>query len=198
MRKIVLLFLILASIDVSAQFAIAVDSVKKPGIYRSFKDFTENNPSISLEGKVINKLVKYGDLFTGSKKMAYALDVDKDKGRDIGDVFGFCDGNNIYLIASDYTDVYFPNKIHNFNFYKVEYIGRYTYYEAIQNSGPNMGRMATLDVNVIDMLTGNMSVLTKKYLKEIIKDNLQLTEKFRNQENKYAYLKDYLQEYLKK
>ena len=61
-----------------------------------------------------------------------------------------------------------------------------------------MGRMATLDVNVIDMLTGNMSVLTKKYLKEIIKDNLQLTEKFRNQENKYAYLKDYLQEYLKK
>jgi hypothetical protein len=190
-------FFLFLSCKLVAQYPILTDSVKQSGIYLNFEEFKQNNPSVKLSYPIIQKQVKYGGLGSSYSKTVYAIDIPKKEGRDIGEVFGFCDGKDFYLIASEYTDIYFPNKIHNFNFYKVEYIGKLCFYDAVQNSGPNTGTVATLGTVVIDMNTGEINLLSKSYLKELLIEKPELLEKFKKQENKYKHLKEYLKEYLK-
>lgn len=193
-KYILLLFF---SCKMVAQYPILTDSIKQPGIYLNFEEFKQNKPSIKLSNPIIYKQVKYGGLGSSNSKTAYAIDIQKNEGREIGDVFGFCDGKNFYFIASEYTDIYFPNKIHNFNFYKVEYVGKLCFYDAVQNSGPNSGTIATLATVVIDINTGEINLLSKSYLKQLLIEKPELLEKFKKQENKYDHLKEYLKEYLK-
>ncbi len=197
MKNLIFVVSFLISFNCFAQYPILTDSVKKPGIYRAFEEFRQNMPSIKLSYPIIHKEVKYGGFASDDSQTAYALNIPKKEGRDIGDVFGFCDGKDFYFIASENTDIYFPNKIHNFNFYKVEYIGRICFYDAVQNSGPNSGTVPTLRIVVININDGEINLLTKSYLKQLLIEKPELLEKFKKQDNKYQNLKEYLKEYLK-
>ena len=71
-------------------------------------------------------------------------------------------------------------------------------YRLNQNGGIFIpGSAARIDLAVLFFETGDMKVLTKSVLKEILADKPELLEKFKKQENKNAYLKQYLIEYLK-
>ncbi|RTY91361.1 hypothetical protein [Flavobacterium sp. GT3R68] len=199
MKKLSLLLFLLSSISVLAQsqYPVMKDSIINPGIYRTFAEFRNNKPTILLNHKIISDEVSYGGFGSSNSLTAYAIDIPKKEGREIGEVFGFSDGKNFYFIASEYTDIYFPNKIHNFNFYKVESVGKYCYYDAIQNSGPNSGTIPTRRINVLNMDLGEIKLLSKSYLKELLSEKPELLERFKKQENKYQHLKEYLIEFLK-
>ena len=210
MKKLLLiLFLTLVAFGYS-QCPIVTDSIKKVGIYRDFQEFKNNNPSIKLENPIVCKSITYNDLGGNSSMCSYAIDVDKEKGRAIGDVFGFCDGKAVYLIVTGYTNILSPNKIHNFNFFKVEYLGRYCYYDVVVvRSAPTgfgnpampaanlMVTAADKMTNVVDFNTNEIKTLTNSYLKKILADSPELLEKFKQQKSKSDYLKKYLIDYLK-
>lgn len=197
MKNLLLIFIVLIFSKTHAQYSIQKDSILNDGIYKTFAEFRDNKPSIKLDRQIISKEVSYGGLGSSNSLTAYAIDIPKKEGREIGDVFGFCDGKNVYLITSEYTDIYFPNKIHNFNFSKVEYIGKYCYYDVIYFSHIGNLSIPSRGTNILKLNSGEIDLLTKSLLKGIIADNIELLERFKNQENKYQHLKEYLIEYLK-
>jgi hypothetical protein len=180
----------------SSKYAIINDSIKKPGIYLNFEEFRDNNPSINLNYKIISKEEKYNAGFMKSGLLKfYAIDIPKKEGRKIGEVFGFSDGKQFYIIY-DLSGDFFPNFLHNFNFNQINYVGKYCYYEIIGTSTAGNFSVPTLQIKILNLKTGERKLLTKKLLIEIISDNPELLEKFNKDENKNLNLKKYLDEYL--
>jgi hypothetical protein len=164
----------------SSKYAIINDSIKKPGIYLNFEEFRDNNPSINLNYKIISKEEKYNAGFMKSGLLKfYAIDIPKKEGRKIGEVFGFSDGKQFYIIYDLSGDV-----------------GKYCYYEIIGTSTAGNFSVPTLQIKILNLKTGERKLLTKKLLIEIISDNPELLEKFNKDENKNLNLKKYLDEYL--
>ena len=203
MKKLNLIILSFAFSKAFAQYPIISDVEKKPGIYREYKEFKNNNPSIKLDFQIVNEQV---DLSEVSSLKVYALDIPKDKSREIGNVFGFCDGKRIFIVSSEGNIL--PNDLHKFVFYKVEFLLKYAVYDALQNNteftmnGGNgamqMGGMYQTKKTVFfNFETGEITTLTKNKLKEILSDKPELLEKFKKQDNKNDYLKKYLIDYLK-
>jgi len=184
------------------EFPIVKDSIKRPGIYRTFEEFRSNSPSEKLVGVVIAVDTKYRSSIFNDPYFfkSYKIDVSKEVGRDIGSVFGFCDGHRFY-IARGALD---SSRITNASFYEVSYIGRFCVYDAINysssiNTLPNMPVMSSFPekgVNIIEMITGESKVLNISRLKKIIADNTVLLEQFKKEENKSEQLKKYLIDYL--
>ena len=82
-----------------SEYAIIKDSIKKSGIYLSFEEFRDNNPSINLINNIISKEEKYNTGFMKSGRLKYyAIDIPKKDGRKIGEIFGFSDGKQFYII----------------------------------------------------------------------------------------------------
>ena len=129
MKKLILIILFFAFSKAFAQYPIISDVEKKPGVYRDYKEFKNNNPSIKLDYQIVSKQV---DLSEVSSIKVYALDIPKDKSRDIGSVFGFCDGKRIFMVSSEENVM--PNDLHKFVFYKVEYLLKYAVFDALQNN----------------------------------------------------------------
>lgn len=202
MKKLVLTILFLVAAKAFAQYPIISDLEKKPGVYKDYNEFKNNNPSIKLEYPIINKQIEFSE--TSSLKV-YALDIPKKESREIGNVFGFCDGKRIFMVSSEGI---MPDDLHKFVFYKIEYLLKYAIFDAVQNNveftmtGTN-GAMQMGNTNqtkstfIFDFEKGEIIKLTKTKLKEILTDKPELLEKFKKQENKNDYLKKYLIDYLK-
>jgi len=76
------------------------DNLFNTGIYKNFKEFKENKPSIELNYQISTKMRGYGILNASGQIPFYRLNIEKEKGKTIGKVFGFCDGENIYIIST--------------------------------------------------------------------------------------------------
>lgn len=185
-------------------FPIIKDSLKQPGIYRTFEEFRNNSPSEKLVGVIVGVDNKYrNSLFNDPYFFKrYKIDVAKDVARDFGAVFGFCDGHNFYVVNKAENSA----RINEAVFFEVTYLGRYCVFDAINyttymNSMPGMPGMVTTipekGVNIIEMNTGESKILTNSRLKKIIGDNKVLLERFKNEEDKSEHLKEYLLDYLK-
>lgn len=184
------------------EFPIVKDSIKRVGIYRTFEEFRSNSPSEKFVGVIVGVETKYRSSIFNDPIFfkSYKIDVSKEIGRDLGSVFGFCDGHRIYIARAALDS----SLITNAYFYEVNYIGRYCVYDAINYSSsistlPNMPIMSSfpeIGVNIIEMTTGESNVLTNGRLKKIIADNTVLLQQFKNEENKSAHLKEYLIDYL--
>lgn len=182
-------------------FPIIKDSLKQPGIYRTFEEFRNNSPSEKLVGVIVGVDNKYRNSIFNDPYFfkSYKIDVTKDVARDFGTVFGFCDGHKIYVV----------NKAENLArinadvFFEVNYLGRYCVFDAINfttyiNSMPGMvTTIPEKGVNIIEMNTGESKILTNGRLKKIIADNKVLLDRFKNEEDKSEHLKEYLLDYLK-
>jgi hypothetical protein len=186
------------------EFPILKDSIKQPGIYRTFEEFRNNNPSEKLAGVIVGVDNKYRtSIFTDAYFFkSYKIDLSKEAARELGDVFGFCDGHKIYVLSRAESSA----RINNAIFYEVNYLGRYCVFDAINfttymNSMPGMpGMMSTLPekgINIIEMTTGESKILTNSRLKKIISDNKVLLARFKQEEDKGEHLKEYLLDYLK-
>lgn len=148
-----------------------------------------NNPSIKLKYDIVEKSTKYGK----NEIRHYVLGIDrKDVDKKLN-VYGFSDGNDIFLKASG-------SKLRpSTQFLKLEVIGQYYYYEEIVYSTVSTGTTTiitpVLYKRIMDMNTGEIKVLNKKTLIGIIGDNENLLREFLDAHQKDKKLKEYLVRY---
>lgn len=89
-----------------------LDSLKK-GIYANFEEFQLNKPSVAMDYEILTLKQPNGALF-------YSVNIDNKTAFKIGKVFGFCDGENVYIKISSHIMFSSKNvfsKIKNFNAY---------------------------------------------------------------------------------
>lgn len=174
---------------------ILTDTLFKKGIYRTFEEFKTNSPSFEL-----NYTVKsYSSPMPMNDWTSYKLDAEKEASREIGPVYGFCNGYSIYVANK-------PAEIHKPAFEQVQYVGPYSFYQdqggldveprLMPNGtiGVGTGSMPIYD-KIIDMETGEVTILTNKVLKKIMADNPPLLAEFKKDQKKQFRRMKYLKRY---
>lgn len=172
------------------------DTGLKAGIYRNFVEFKHNNPSLEFNYHVSKKMRGYEEFLSSGKIPYYRLNIDKKMGKTIGKVFGFCDGNNVFINENN------PRLGPRTEFVQVENLGQYCYFEDRKSTTVFIGTVPTtnyyLDRKILDTDTGEIIGLNKKTLQEIIANDRDLLAEFKNDPKKGKKLKEYLIKYLEK
>lgn len=172
MKKTFQLFILLIPF-----FTLSQNREIAPGIYKTFEEFKNNRPSVEFFGRVKSQDLKYG--YLGSRKVftEYLLKIPKEKSKEIGDVFGFCDGKDFYIAT-------YPHHIYDYAFTPVEFISKdIVYFESLDNGYLKY---------ILRMDTGEIRYLTNYRIKKILKSKPVLLKEFKNQSNKSDHIKDYL------
>jgi hypothetical protein len=192
MKKLIAIILFLGAAKIHAQYSIVSDSIKKAGIYRTFEEFRDNNPSIVLDFKIVSEVTKYGPIANRSSLRIYKIDFPSKMSENIGNVFGFCDGKNAYIVCNT------PTLLNYLSFFKVEHIDRYCVFECAYESLLALDSVyfRTGGFKILNLHNGDFLILNKKNLKKIIKDNVELSARFDKELNQNDVLKKYLLEYL--
>jgi len=168
------------------------DNNYKPGIFKSFDEFKYGNPSVELDCQVMNSKHNYWK----GKLNYYKLNIDKKNRQALGKIFGFSDGKDVYI------DFAYPKLNSNPEFVKMEYLFKYFYFEYVKNipvySGSIVTIVPTLVQTLLDINTGEVRVLNKQTIKDIIANDQVLLEEFNNTSEKDKVLKEYLVKYLQK
>lgn len=127
----------------------------KRGIYRTFEEFKNNNPSIELTHKIVQIQKNTGGIIEKQKTTFYHLHIDKDAAKKIGKVYGFSDGENMYINELN------PKLKPKVLFMRVAFIGNYGVleYKAFNTIDSLPSRNT-----VIDMNTGSSKMVSKKKL----------------------------------
>ena len=88
--------------------------------------------------------------------------------------------------------------MHYIDFFKVEILDRYCVFDYTVMNLSSLISYTELSkfTRVLNLENGESFKLTKKKLKEIISDNIHLSNKFELEKDKSIYLKEYLIEYL--
>ena len=172
------------------------DTGLKAGIYRNFEEFRYNSPSVEFNCQVSRKMRKYGDLRSSGRISYYSLNIERDMGRSIGKVFGFCDGTNVFINENN------PGLGPKTEFVQMENLGRYCYFEDRKPTTIFIGTVPStiyyIERKIMDTDTGEIIGLNKKTLPEIIADDGALLAEFMNDPDKGKKLKEYLIKYLEK
>ncbi|RDC63797.1 hypothetical protein [Adhaeribacter pallidiroseus] len=176
------------------EYIVDKEVVLKPGFYRDFQEFKTNSPSVAFNNSPLTTVTKgYGFLNATGEVVYYRVSMEKSLARKIGNVYGFCDGKSIYLNPE--ISVFRPNM----KFSKLDYLGRYCYFEDLMYksvpTGNGMASNTYLAEKALDINTGEITILSKKTLKEIIAKDAALLEDFTNETKKNKVLKDYLISY---
>jgi len=206
MKKILLLFQICILVHISfTQELIVNDSLKfVKGIYRNFEEFKFNSPFIELEYETSIKKRGYGIFRLSGPKVFYRIDIDYETAKSIGKVFGFCDGESVYINENS------PQLSSMVNFVKLESFGRYCYYEDVQRIISTSVSMAggygggytfsqfnylKLTYRAVDISDGKIVKLTPAKLREIMSDDNELLDEFKKCSPKYHHMKEFLIKY---
>lgn len=161
------------------------------GIYKSFDEFRYGNPSIGLNCRVLEKAHSVGK---GQVKY-YRLDLNSKKRRELGKVFGFSDGKDVYL------DKNYPNPSPNPEFIKMENLYKYYFYEYVRYIPIMSGSMGTVIPSlvqvILDINSGKVTTLNKQSLLEIMANDQALSDEFKNSTGKDR-VKEFLVKYVEK
>lgn len=161
------------------------------GFYRNFEELKYNNPSVKFNYPITEKTRKYN----GHTISTYRVNIDKRAAKQTGKVLGFSNGKDLYLnenisLLSSSTD-----------FIKAEFIGKYYYFEVARlipvSSGTTMVLVPKVEQKIMDMNTGEVTILNKKTLQAIIADDGQLLSEFKSSSDKNQNLKEFLMRYMK-
>jgi hypothetical protein len=156
----------------------------KQGIYKSFEELKYNNPSISLDGRIITRTAE-----TGSKKVnIYKLERNKSLVQKYGKFYGFSDGKNMYVKRTSGIG----------EFIRIDNYGKYGYFEDIAYLTTGAVTVPYLTLNLIDMNTGEIIRIERKDLRELLTDEPGLLEAYNQESQKEKNLKKYLILYLEK
>jgi len=171
-----------------SQCLIVNESKYKAGIYKSFEEFKYNNPSIEYNYDIISSVRRSGMLSSSSSTSTYRIAITKEIGKSIGRVFGFCDGENVYINFAN------PNLGPKTDFFKIECFGRYCYFKEVNNysSGPYNTSSIAIVENVIDINSGKVIAINKKSLQKLIANDDELLNEFKNDSHKNEKLKEYI------
>lgn len=161
-----------------------------PGFYNTFSELINNTPSNKFDYPIKTQIEKT----EGVENRIYSIDINRLARRSIGKVYGFSDGKSIYL-SSEQQKV----KSHS-EFFKAEDIGRYYYFKSKQLVPMSVGNVVTIlkfaVEYIIDKNTGEITVLNKSELKNLIENDTELLERFLSEKKKTNMLKKYLVEFL--
>ncbi|GEM_PF-2425380 len=146
----------------------------KPGIYKSFEEFVNNAPSLPFDYSISEKKRGYGALNMGGSVVYHRIGISKKKGKEIGTVYGFSDGQFIYLSPFE------PELGPKTEFSKIKYLAPVSYYEDRDCNIVNGSRACSLSRRLISLTNGEIGRLTKKGLREILSIEPDLLEKFNN------------------
>lgn len=149
----------------------------KKGMYKTFEEFRTNSPSISLDYEIkpvhlIMETFLYNDI-------VYQLGIDNDKAKEIGDIWGFCDGKDVYINMlfklMSLKKVFKPGS----QFDKIINLGRYCSFVSVQPvpNSVNLGH----SIYYLDFNTGKEMPLDKSTLKKILSKDKELSENFKNE-----------------
>jgi hypothetical protein len=193
-RILFLVTLITMTTLVKSQNLIINDTVYKAGIYRTFEEFKYNNPSIDFNYGITTKNRGYGFLNAAGQVTYYRIMINKKLGKSIGNVFGFCDGKNVYINES------LPRLSPKTGFMRIEYFGKYCYYEdrfcTTVYTGNGTTQSCELDEKLININTGEVIRLSKKTLRELIANDTKLLNEFNEQSQKNKKLKEFAIRYI--
>lgn len=199
MRKTLLsltLFLLILSAN-GQNLIIDKGVVMKPGFYRTFLEFKTNTPSIEFDYTLSETERKYGSMFATGKAKFYRVNIDKKKAKSIiGNVYGFCDGKDIYLSRAE------AELNPKLEFAKVTYLGRYCYYEVIDATriitAGGSATQTSLEERALDINTGQILSLNKFSMRKLLANDIGLLQDFNNEKKKDKSLKEYLVSYSEK
>ena len=192
MKKVVLLFVFLIGfVSIGVSQNILEDTIYEAGIYRTFDEFKNNSPSIPFHYEVILKQRGYGAFFTEGKVDFYKIVIDKVKAKECGEIFGFSDGKNLFVL--EHNRKLTPKT----EFVKIsEIIGSYCYYEtrgmtSYYNINGGTSYSYYLKQVLLKMSTGTHFELTQKDVKEMLAKYPDLLDQFKAEPYKSKVLKDY-------
>jgi hypothetical protein len=161
-----------------SQNLIIEDSLNlKKGIYKTYEEFKNNSPSVPFEYEIkavrlIMESLLYNDI-------VYQMNIDKDKAKEIGDVWGFCDGKIVYINMQ--FNVMRTKKVFkpDSQFDKLLYLGRYCCFISVlpQSNSVELGHYYF----ALDFNTGKEIVINNGSLKKIISKDKGLLEDFKNE-----------------
>jgi len=186
----------LAQDSLLSRKSMLIDSVKKRGIYRTFTEFQQNNPS-------------YTDtFFVKEAKWTHKYSVLQTINRDgkiknvSGDIWGYCDGQEVYIRSSDYS------KLTDFGYFCIFKGTGFTIMPIYWATGlkPGVGKYGkmhhgsgsfeTTDTFVLDYTTGAQRVLKKANLVTyVLSKDPALLEQFREDENGKELILEYVHKF---
>lgn len=166
------------------------------GIYTSVNEVINNSPSIPLNYKI----KKISWQIKGRKKdtmFSYSLIIDDKAVKELGSVFGFCDGEHVYFNQSASRTPDVKNEINSESanqmgfFLKIKHLNRLAYYISFDFSNvtnPISGRVFNID-------TGELTYVNGKSMRYLLGDNKSLLSKFDNEPKKNKKNQEILEQY---
>jgi hypothetical protein len=168
---------VLMQMACSQNLVIDPDLTFKKGIYKTYEEFKNNSPSVPLdyEFKAVRLLMEnllYNDT-------VYQMKIDPDKAKEIGYVWGFCDGKFVYINMQ--FKVMTTKKIFKpgSQFDKLLYLGRYCCFISVQPV-PNSVELGHY-FYALDFNTGKEIAINNGVLKKIISKDEGLLEDYKNE-----------------
>jgi len=196
MKTIIHLFIlcVISQICYSQNLITDENTVLKRGIYKTFDEFKTNTPSLDLSYEIkgyVNALESpYHDSI-------YNLKIEKNKTKEIGLVWGFCDGKNVYVnMSRDYFSgkkVFKPGS----DFYKLLLVDRYCYFIYVDIDHGCQQAPYVIDFNDDNEMCLNCS-LVHHYFDDILSLDRDLWNEYKNDKSKSDLYLKYLTLFSKK
>lgn len=167
-----------------------VDEKTKVEIYRSLEDLLNDKVDTTVEADYLVKPKEHGITY-------HRLLVTRKEGKEIGQVYGFKVGNEVFINPRN------PKLRKGKNFFKTERIGEYLNYATIGEvwipggQGRPPYRFTFPREELLSIETGKRKLLTRARLKKILKkdNNLELWKEFKKERYKSMNLIPYLKEH---
>lgn len=182
---------LLAFTGLSQTNDILTTEVLRKGVYRSFEEFRTNSPSLTGEFYMKEKS-EFAQSNLGSvKNKLYHLDSNGNETRIKHSVWGYCDGENVYILWDN------DGTVLKDYFLKIQFLGRYCLFE---DSGYNNVAGTTM-VNryytdyVLNINNGEVFHLKNKVVKIILERDSDMLKEFKNETNKSSVRREYIKKY---
>lgn len=156
--------------------------------FRNLEETLNSEPDTVLNQTILKaRKRRYGIYY-------HRLDVDRKVGKGIGKVYGFSDGNEVYINPKT------PRLRRGADFFKVEKIDRYLHYKVVERITFPVAGAAPAVIEfpaekLLDTETGKSKTLTRGRLRKLIADDAELVEAFNQEKRKSRKLKLYLETY---
>lgn len=199
----ILLFIILMSYSEGFTENPPIEGCRKykRGMYKSFKEFLANEPSIDTSFYV-NPETAFTHV--GLYDLKYIDSKGKERSRSTVSIWGFSDSVYVYVKRPDRFHIVNINPLYSYFSYtskfKLPVGGGFT---PSGGGGFNYQPGVNIPVKnqvtyVIDMNSGKITLLNKTSLKKILKDDPDLLQRFKKADKKKSKLQRYLQEYIRR
>ena len=156
--------------------------------FRNLEETLNSEPDTVLNKTILKaRKRRYGIYY-------HRLDVDRKVGRAIGKVYGFTDGQEVYINPGT------PKLRKGTDFYKVERIDRFLHYKVVERITFPVAGAAPAVIEfpaekLLDTETGKSKTLTRGRLRKLIADDEELLAAFNQEKRKSKKLKLYLETY---